>query len=132
MDSLKIFSGRANQELSKAIAKNLNIELGKIAIKSFADREIYVQLQEIVRGKDVFLIQPTCNPANYNLMETITIISQGLHRYDNYMKDAHKADCRSCQEIWRKMMEQREKELAMLLRELKEHADMGKLKIVEE
>ena len=68
---------------------------------------------------------------NYNLMETITIISQGLHRYDSYMKDAHAADCRSCQELWRKLMEQREVELASLLRELKEHADMGKLKCTD-
>ena len=68
---------------------------------------------------------------NYNLIETITIISQGLHRYDSYMKDAHEADCRSCREIWRKMMEQREAELQVLLRELKEHAEMGKLQIKE-
>ncbi len=74
MDTLKIFSGRANQELSETIAKNLNIELGKINIKNFADQEIYVQLQENVRGKDTFIIQPTCNPANYNLMELLIII----------------------------------------------------------
>ncbi len=79
MESLKIFSGRANLDLSKAIARNLNIELGKISIKSFADKEIYVQLQENVRGKDVFLIQPTCNPANYNLMELL-IITDALRR----------------------------------------------------
>ena len=79
MESLKIFSGQANPGLSKAIAKNLNTELGKITIKSFADKEIYVQLQENVRGKDVFLIQPTCNPANYNLMELL-IITDALRR----------------------------------------------------
>ncbi len=79
MDSLKIFSGNANLPLSHAIAKNLNVELGKITIKNFADKEIFVQLQENVRGKDVFLIQSTCNPANYNLMELL-IITDALKR----------------------------------------------------
>lgn len=74
MDTLKVFSGRANKELSKLIVENLNIDLGKITIKNFADREIYVQLQENVRGKDTFIIQPTSNPANYNLMELLIII----------------------------------------------------------
>ena len=62
---------------------------------------------------------------NYNLVETIAIISQGLHRYETYMKDA--AECKSCQEIWSKFKEQREKELAMLLKELKAHIDQGKM-----
>lgn len=79
MESLKIFSGTANVSLAKAIAKNLNIELGKIDIRSFADKEIFVQLQENVRGKDVFLIQSTCNPANHNLMELL-IITDALKR----------------------------------------------------
>lgn len=74
MESLKVFSGTANLELSQAIVKNLNIDLGKILIKNFADQEIFVQIQENVRGKDVFIIQPTCNPANYNLMELLIII----------------------------------------------------------
>lgn len=69
---------------------------------------------------------------NYNLFETITIISKSLYRYESYMEDAQAADCRSCQEIWRKMAEQREAELAMLLTELKAHADMGKITIKEE
>lgn len=79
MDSLKIFCGKSNPALSQAIARNLNIELGKITIKSFTDKEIFVQLQENVRGKDVFLIQSTCNPANYNLMELL-IITDALKR----------------------------------------------------
>ncbi|QCE04630.1 ribose-phosphate pyrophosphokinase [Vigna unguiculata] len=59
-----------NQE----IACYLGLELGKIKIKRFADGEIYVQLQESVRGCDVFLVQPTCPPANENLMELLIMI----------------------------------------------------------
>lgn len=56
------------------IASYLGLELGKINIKRFADGEIYVQLQESVRGCDVFLVQPTCPPANENLMELLIMI----------------------------------------------------------
>jgi len=56
---------------------------------------------------------------NYNLMETITIISKSLYRYDTYIKDA--AECESCLEIWGKFKEQREKELKMMLKELNAH-----------
>ncbi|KAL2573648.1 hypothetical protein GLYMA_17G153200v4 [Glycine max] len=66
---LKLFSGRANPTLSQEIARYMGLELGKISIKRFADGEIYVQLQESVRGCNVYLIQPTCPPANENLME---------------------------------------------------------------
>ena len=64
---------------------------------------------------------------NYNLMETITIISRSLYRYETYAKDASAADCRSCRDIWRKIAESRENELKMLLRELKAHVETGKL-----
>jgi len=79
MNKLKIFSGTANEELSKRIAKELDIELGGIEIKKFADNEIFVQIKENVRGKDVFVIQPTCNPGNYNLMELL-IVTDALKR----------------------------------------------------
>ncbi|KAF7844143.1 ribose-phosphate pyrophosphokinase 1-like [Senna tora] len=52
----------------------MGLELGKVKIKRFADGEIYVQLQESVRGCDVFLVQPTCPPANENLMELLIMI----------------------------------------------------------
>lgn len=52
----------------------MGLDLGKITIKRFADGEIYVQLQESVRGCDVFLVQPTCPPANENLMELLIMI----------------------------------------------------------
>lgn len=63
---------------------------------------------------------------NYDLMETITIISKSLYRYERYAKDAREADCRSCREIWRKIAEQRERELEMLLHELRDHMKAGK------
>ncbi|KAI9401618.1 hypothetical protein POPTR_001G145700v4 [Populus trichocarpa] len=71
---LKLFSGTANPSLSQEIARYMGLELGKINIKRFADGEIYVQLQESVRGCDVFLLQPTCPPANENLMELLIMI----------------------------------------------------------
>ncbi|KAL6349039.1 hypothetical protein AAG906_033695 [Vitis piasezkii] len=73
-DRLKIFSGTANPTLSKEIAWYMGKELGKINIKRFADGEIYVQLEESVRGCDVYLVQPTCPPANENLMELLIMI----------------------------------------------------------
>ncbi|CAN0878957.1 Ribose-phosphate pyrophosphokinase 1 [Linum grandiflorum] len=71
---LRIFSGTANPSLSQEIACYMGLELGKIDIKRFADGEIYIQLQESVRGCDVFLVQPTCPPANENLMELLVMI----------------------------------------------------------
>ncbi len=71
---IKIFSGRANPLLSKEIAKELGLELGKIKIKPFADGELYVQVQESVRGCEVFLVQPTNPPVNENLVELLIII----------------------------------------------------------
>ncbi|PHU28702.1 Ribose-phosphate pyrophosphokinase 2, chloroplastic [Capsicum chinense] len=71
---LKIFTGTANPSLSQEIAWYMGFELGKVNIKRFADGEIYVQLQESVRGCDVYLIQSTCPPANENLMELLVMI----------------------------------------------------------
>ncbi|XP_048230795.1 ribose-phosphate pyrophosphokinase 1, chloroplastic isoform X2 [Ricinus communis] len=71
---IKLFSGSANPALSQEIASNMGLELGKVNIKRFADGEIYVQLQESVRGCDVYLLQPTCPPANENLMELLIMI----------------------------------------------------------
>lgn len=61
-------------EIWQEIACYLGLELGKIKIKRFADGEIYVQLQESVRGCDVYLVQPTCPPANEKLMELLIMI----------------------------------------------------------
>jgi len=71
---LRIFSGSANPQLSKDIAMYLGLDLGEVYIKRFADGEVYVQLQESIRGCDVFLIQPTCPPTNDHLMELLVMI----------------------------------------------------------
>ncbi len=71
---LKIIAGTANAHLSAMIAENLNIGLTDIEICRFADKEIFVQINESVRGTDVFVIQPTSNPANENLMELLIIL----------------------------------------------------------
>lgn len=71
---LRVFSGTANPVLSEEIASYMGLDLGDIKITRFADGEIYVQLRESVRGCDVFLVQPTCPPANENLMELLVMI----------------------------------------------------------
>ena len=72
--SVKIFSGRANIPLAKEICDYLGLPLGKINISPFSDGELYVQIEESVRGCDVFLIQPTCPPVNENVMELLIIL----------------------------------------------------------
>lgn len=69
-----IFSGRANEELANDICRYTNIKLGRTVIKDFPDEEIYVRIEENVRGGDVFVIQPTCYPGNTNLMELLIMI----------------------------------------------------------
>ncbi len=72
--ALKVFSGNSNQPLAEEICKHLGIPLGKINLTRFSDGELYCQILENVRGKDVFLIQPTCCPVNNNLMELLIMI----------------------------------------------------------
>jgi ribose-phosphate pyrophosphokinase len=74
MRELKIFSGRANPGLSRRICQFLNLSLGKISLGDFPDGEISCKIEEDVRGRDVFLIQPTCPPVNRNLMELLIMI----------------------------------------------------------
>jgi ribose-phosphate pyrophosphokinase len=71
---MMVFSGNANLALSDGIAKKLNMRLGMAAVGRFSDGEIAVEIQENVRGKDVFIIQPTCSPTNENLMELLVMI----------------------------------------------------------
>ncbi len=73
-NEVKVFSGTSNLKLAKEICKHLDMELGEISISHFADGEIAVKVNEIVRGRDVFLIQPTSNPVNESLMEALIII----------------------------------------------------------
>ncbi len=72
--NIRLISGRANQELAKKIAGYTGVELVDVMITEFADSEIFVRIQENIRGKDVFIIQPMCNPAYKNIMELLIII----------------------------------------------------------
>jgi len=74
MRELKIFSGRANPDLAAKICKFLNLSLGRISLVDFPDGEISCKIDEDVRGRDVYLIQPTCPPVNTNLMELLIMI----------------------------------------------------------
>jgi len=71
---MKIFTGNATPELAKQIANRLYMPLGKAKVGSFSDGEISVEINENVRGADVFIIQSTCAPTNNNLMELIVMI----------------------------------------------------------
>lgn len=71
---MKLFSGSANPELARAIGKHLGVSLGGMKIANFSDGEIYVQIQESVRGRDVFVVQPICHPVNYHLMELLIML----------------------------------------------------------
>ncbi len=71
---IKLFAGRSNPKLAQEIADYLGTTVGPMVVKNFADGEIYVQVKESVRGDDVFIIQPLCNPVNENLMELLIII----------------------------------------------------------
>eukprot|EP00549_Striatella_unipunctata_P011679 CAMPEP_0118699326 /NCGR_PEP_ID=MMETSP0800-20121206/15820_1 /TAXON_ID=210618 ORGANISM="Striatella unipunctata, Strain CCMP2910" /NCGR_SAMPLE_ID=MMETSP0800 /ASSEMBLY_ACC=CAM_ASM_000638 /LENGTH=407 /DNA_ID=CAMNT_0006599497 /DNA_START=72 /DNA_END=1295 /DNA_ORIENTATION=+ len=72
---LKLFSGNGNLALANEIAAILGIHLGKATVGKFADGEIKVMIHENVRGRDVFIIQPTCPPVNDNLMELLLMVS---------------------------------------------------------
>ena len=74
MNDLKIFSGRANRELTTRICEYLGLPVGAISIGNFPDGEISCKVDEDVRGRDVFLVQPTCPPVNENLMELLIMI----------------------------------------------------------
>jgi ribose-phosphate pyrophosphokinase len=73
-DRLKVFAGNANPALAKEICHALGLHQSQANVKQFADGEIYLQLNENVRGEDVFVIQPTCTPVDRNLMELLLMI----------------------------------------------------------
>jgi len=72
--TMMVFSGNANLALAEGIVKKLNMRLGMASVGRFSDGEIAVEIEENVRGKDVFIIQPTCSPTNENLMELLVMI----------------------------------------------------------
>ena len=71
---LRLFSGSANVPLAQEVARYLGMDLGPMVRKQFADGEIYIQIQESIRGCDVYLIQPTCQPVNAHLMELLIMV----------------------------------------------------------
>jgi ribose-phosphate pyrophosphokinase len=71
---MMVFSGNANPQLSADIASYLDIPLGKASVGQFSDGESMVEIQEHVRGRDVFVVQPTCEPTNDNLMELLVMV----------------------------------------------------------
>jgi ribose-phosphate pyrophosphokinase len=70
-ETLALFSGNANAALAHDIARHLRLPVGRAAVSRFSDGEINVEIMENVRGRDVFIVQPTCPPANDNLMELL-------------------------------------------------------------
>ena len=71
---MMVFTGNANPQLAKAVCGYLDLSLGKAIVDQFSDGEIQVEIMENVRGRDVFIIQPTCKPTNDNLMELLVLI----------------------------------------------------------
>lgn len=71
---MKIFSGSANRDLAQRICEYIGVPLGQADISSFPDGETYVKIEENIRGRDVFIIQPTCPPTNEHLMELLIMV----------------------------------------------------------
>ena len=71
---MKIFSGNAHPALARDICTYLGVELGDATVSSFPDGETFVKINDNIRGRDVFLIQPTCPPTNQNLMELLILV----------------------------------------------------------
>src|SRR3954468_11047483 len=71
---MKIFSGSAHRELAQRICAYVGMPLGDATVSSFPDGETYVKINENIRGRDVFIVQPTCPPSNQNLMELLIMV----------------------------------------------------------
>jgi ribose-phosphate pyrophosphokinase len=78
-DSLMVFTGNANPRLAEDVARHMNIALGRAKVGRFSDGEVAVEILENVRGRDVFILQSTCNPTNDNLME-VMVMADALRR----------------------------------------------------
>lgn len=74
LQNILLFTGRANPHLAQEIAQYLRLSLGKAQVARFADGEVEVKIEDNVRGKDCFVIQPTCPPVNENLMELLVML----------------------------------------------------------
>lgn len=74
VSGMKIISGTAHRELAERIAQSVGIQLTNVTVNTFPDGESFVKINENIRGKDVFLIQPTCPPTNHNIMELCVMV----------------------------------------------------------
>jgi ribose-phosphate pyrophosphokinase len=74
LENVAVFAGNANPALAEAVARRLGVPLGKAVVGRFSDGEVLVEIMENVRGRDVFIVQPTCAPSNDNLMELLIMI----------------------------------------------------------
>jgi len=74
IDNLMVFSGNANPRLANDVVRHLNIRLGRATVSRFSDGEVMVEILENVRGKDVFVLQSTCQPTNDTLMEVMVMV----------------------------------------------------------
>ncbi len=74
IDNLMVFSGNANPRLAGEVVRHLNIHLGRATVSRFSDGEVMVEILENVRGKDVFILQSTCQPTNDTLMEVMVMV----------------------------------------------------------
>src|SRR5436190_6852038 len=73
-DKLKVLTGTAHPILARAICEDLGVALGAATVETFPDGETFVQIKENIRGKDVYIVQPTSPPANQNLMELLIMV----------------------------------------------------------
>ncbi|MEY2896192.1 MAG: hypothetical protein RL669_461 [Pseudomonadota bacterium] len=73
-ENLMVFSGNANPRLAQAVVQHLNIPLGRASVNRFSDGEVMVEINENVRGRDIFVLQSTCAPTNDNLMELMIMV----------------------------------------------------------
>jgi ribose-phosphate pyrophosphokinase len=73
-ERMRIFAGNANPKLAEAVCRHLNLSLGRCVVDKFSDGEVMVELMENVRGRDVFVLQSTCQPTNDNLMEIMVMV----------------------------------------------------------
>src|SRR3990172_1746909 len=74
MEKLKLFSGNSNKQLAQEMCDALGMPLGKATVKRFSDGEVFVEIEENVRGTDVFVVQSICCPGNDNLMELLIML----------------------------------------------------------
>jgi len=80
---MMVFTGNANPQLAQDVADYLDVSMGKASVGKFSDGEIQLEIEENVRGRDVFIIQSTCEPTNDNLMELLVMID-ALRRSSTY------------------------------------------------